>query len=61
MRWSFIPTFLPLVGRLWRMALTDDTDPALGWKIQALHAEKMAGDPEWAALLAAIPDLQLQG
>ncbi|NRD67124.1 Dabb family protein [Corallococcus exiguus] len=53
--------FLPLVGRLWRMALTDDADPALGEKIQAMHAEKMAGDPEWAALLAAIPDLQLKG
>ncbi|RKH69031.1 Dabb family protein [Corallococcus llansteffanensis] len=51
--------FLPRVARLRRIALTDDADPALGEKIQALHREKMAGDPEWAALLAAIPVIEL--
>ncbi|MBJ6759600.1 Dabb family protein [Myxococcaceae bacterium JPH2] len=53
--------FLPLVGRLRRIAMTDDADPALGEKIQAMHAAKMAGDPEWLALLAAIPEVQNVG
>ncbi|NBD10125.1 Dabb family protein [Corallococcus silvisoli] len=53
--------FLPLVERLRRIAMTDDADPALGEKIQAMHAAKMASDPEWAALLTAIPDLHNVG
>ncbi|NRD57034.1 hypothetical protein [Corallococcus exiguus] len=43
------------------MALTDDAAPLLGAKSRAMHAEKMARDPDWAALLAAISDVQLQG
>jgi hypothetical protein len=48
--------FAPLLARLRRRALTDDPDPATGDEIMEMYRRKMAGDPGWAAVLAAIPD-----
>lgn len=51
--------FLPLVERLSGTGLSDDEDPALREKIVALHARRVERDPEYAALLAAIPQSAL--
>ncbi|MCW5831635.1 MAG: Dabb family protein [Labilithrix sp.] len=51
--------FLPLLAKLARSASSDDNDPALRDKVNALARERLATDPEWAGLFARIPDLQL--
>ncbi|PTL79781.1 stress protein [Vitiosangium sp. GDMCC 1.1324] len=53
--------FAPVVAKLTRVALSDDTDPALSEKLMAIHARKMAADPEWANLLRAVPGMRING
>ncbi|MFY0541416.1 Dabb family protein [Nannocystis pusilla] len=51
--------FLPLLAKLSRSASSDDLDPGLRDKIGSLVRQRLEDDPEWAALLAGIPDVQL--
>ncbi|AYF73554.1 Dabb family protein [Nocardia yunnanensis] len=37
--------------------LSDDPDPELGAKIEALHRRKVAAYPEWEALMATVPEV----
>ncbi|MEV0360414.1 Dabb family protein [Nocardia sp. NPDC050697] len=39
--------------------VSDDPDPELPAKIEALNAAKIARYPEWAALLATIPEVRI--
>lgn len=39
--------------------ISDDPDPELQAKVEALSAAKMAKYPEWAALLATIPEVRI--
>ncbi|MEV0759112.1 Dabb family protein [Nocardia sp. NPDC050435] len=38
---------------------SDDPDPELGAKLGALHEDKLARYPEWAALMASIPQVRI--
>lgn len=51
--------FLPLLAKLARLASSDDPDPALRGKIGALVQQRLAEEPEWAALFTLIPEVQL--
>ncbi|TDC07544.1 Dabb family protein [Streptomyces sp. 8K308] len=49
----------PHLARLSAVRLSDDEDPDLGATIAAMHQKKVATYPEWAALLDAIPNVDL--
>lgn len=51
--------FLPLVEKLSGTGVSDDVDPHLREKVVALHARRIERDPEYAALLVAIPQSAL--
>ena len=50
---------LPRLARLSSVRFTDDPDPDLTARIEALFREKVAAHPEWGVLLDAIPDVHL--
>lgn len=52
--------FLPLLEKLSRVSSSDDPDPNLRDEIGALFQQKLAAEPEWAALFAAIPHAELR-
>ncbi|APR80991.1 Hypothetical protein A7982_06338 [Minicystis rosea] len=52
--------FIPLLAKLSRTALSDDMAPGLGAEIAAMFQRHMARDPEWARLLAQIPDANIR-
>ncbi|WP_281004669.1 hypothetical protein [Nocardia veterana] len=39
--------------------MTDDPDPELGAKIMAINERKLAAYPEWAELMASIPEVRV--
>lgn len=39
--------------------VTDDPDPELGAKIMAINERKLAAYPEWAELMASIPEVRV--
>ncbi|SFJ84221.1 Stress responsive A/B Barrel Domain [Amycolatopsis sacchari] len=45
---------LPHVAKLASIRLSDDTDPALGEKVMALHLAKVAKYPEWGKLIESL-------
>lgn len=51
--------FLPLVEKLSGTGVSDDLDPELRHKVVHLHTRRVERDPEYAALLAAIPQSAL--
>lgn len=52
-------TILPHLARLSAVRLSDDMDPELNGKIEAMHRTRVAKHPEWARLLETIPDLHV--
>ena len=50
---------LPLLKKTVGTGISDDDDPALRAKVVALHQRRVQRDPEYAALLNAIPETAL--